>query len=1135
MPEYKHLSLEIENCPEQDFMRGEDVSELIGAHRHIVQAAFKHLLNTNIDLPAYSVFMKPYRWLRGDTRSMQYLSSKYGLNLDIENPLNQKWVLNYDDQEKILNCFSGQLCENQSLVFFYSKENCYIESERSGKILLGVGKIDTIGALSEYGRQGDQGQRCYCYERPITHTIRPNGDNFEGGVLMPYDCLQRLQDENGDLNLEECLAFVPAAHSAAFSNRSEHVSHDVAIISLRAILKALRQFQEVGVDTKHQQDWINKALLKIWEVRGPYPGLGEVLFKLEVDNPVERAHEIQNQAGEENDPWPSAEAFLGDYDGICWVHFPENRKNYIKLLSRFTYEEGQLDAYWDFEEREIHFRDDADDAAVLENPYLLFEMGRRRKDGLSFSIVDFGLVPFDHNFHYLQPNDRKRIRAMAIQALEVAALQLGHTILPEDELLRGMREIDRLPIDAFDHAEALEQANEFLIPEIEGSVNPKWYQLKRYTEFRNTVEQLVDDPLPNHNYNANYLELVNMALGPIPDAADALEKLARTEKAAALGQLMESRFSVLCGPAGAGKTTLLKILCQQVCNEGQIVLLAPTGKARVVLEGIVNGIANTSCKTVASFVGINSRFFYDMGVYRRNEVVNKKTPSTVIIDEASMLTEDMLDAVLDTLALDRLNRLILVGDPSQLPPIGAGRPFLDLVDRFKIQAGGLENQFPHAGNGYAELTIQRRQGDAQGNDLRFARLFSRAAPVPGDDQALQLINGNDDRISFHTWNDEESLWNQLLGIMNAAMGGANANQGDMDQGTFHTYMGAVQNNDYYNYNLRGNDNQNPPVDCIDKWQILSPLNLQYFGCKNLNKKIRDKFFNGHNDTLGKERLVRGNKVINLSNHERRTGRRGYPNPDNVVSDYLANGEIGVAVNLIKKEFLNIEFSTQRSRQFGYKKSEIDEKWPLSLAYALTVHKVQGSQFEWVIVILPKRHMILSRELLYTALTRHKNRVFILHHKEAPLRELATAGSSVAAERFSNLFRLTQTAAHIFHDGSRRHLQIGLMPRAEDGRVMRSESEVLIANCLIECELDYNYRSDIIVNGQLITITFCVNRPGGPLLWIHSSVPDQTNYLDNWDEIAQELEAAGHLVISTHVGDGFGEAYVNNLIQNHLIH
>src|SRR6266851_2928228 len=89
-----------------------------------------------------------------------------------------------------------------------------------------------------------------------------------------------------------------------------------------------------------------------------------------------------------------------------------------------------------------------------------------------------------------------------------------------------------------------------------------------------------------HTVNADWLALLaeESALGPVKPG-DEREQRSRTEKAAALKVLAESRFSVLIGSAGTGKTTLLSVLCgHPAVAEGHILLLAPTGKARVRME-----------------------------------------------------------------------------------------------------------------------------------------------------------------------------------------------------------------------------------------------------------------------------------------------------------------------------------------------------------------------------------------------------------------------------------------------------------------------------------------------------------------------------------------------------------------------
>ena len=106
-----------------------------------------------------------------------------------------------------------------------------------------------------------------------------------------------------------------------------------------------------------------------------------------------------------------------------------------------------------------------------------------------------------------------------------------------------------------------------------------------------------------HALDHDWRRLVDKELDPMPTEAVARdeEERARTEKVASLKQLARFRFSVLVGPAGSGKTTLLKILSNlpQV-NERKVLLLAPTGKARVRLEEATERIGEG--KTLAQFL-----------------------------------------------------------------------------------------------------------------------------------------------------------------------------------------------------------------------------------------------------------------------------------------------------------------------------------------------------------------------------------------------------------------------------------------------------------------------------------------------------------------------------------------------------
>src|SRR5206468_1678581 len=134
----------------------------------------------------------------------------------------------------------------------------------------------------------------------------------------------------------------------------------------------------------------------------------------------------------------------------------------------------------------------------------------------------------------------------------------------------------------------------------------------------------------------------------------------------------------------------------------------------------------------------------------------------VIVDEASMLTEDQLAALVETVG--SAERIILVGDPAQLPPIGVGKPFVDLVTALKPTSG---SAWPRVSQGYAELTVRMRQ-ESTGEDLELAELFSNRAHRAGDDEILfQLISKPSRKrircVRWETADDLRSRFREILG------------------------------------------------------------------------------------------------------------------------------------------------------------------------------------------------------------------------------------------------------------------------------------------------------------------------------------------------------------------------------------
>jgi ATP-dependent exoDNAse (exonuclease V) alpha subunit len=160
-------------------------------------------------------------------------------------------------------------------------------------------------------------------------------------------------------------------------------------------------------------------------------------------------------------------------------------------------------------------------------------------------------------------------------------------------------------------------------------------------------------------------------------------------------------------------------------------------------------------------------------------------------------------------------------------------------------------------------------------------------------------------------------------------------------------------------------------------------------------------------SLGDEEIVWGDKVI-LTRNGRRDGWNGKLR-SKVEDEYLANGEIGVAspgTGAAKGKFLNVAFAQRPDVRFGFRPAQFSNNVaPLELAYALTVHKAQGSEFDKVFVVLPEKARFLSRELVYTALTRSKKKLVLLIQGKnaASLFELSQPTNSETARRNTNLF------------------------------------------------------------------------------------------------------------------------------------
>lgn len=1101
------------------------------------QETHGHLLPTTVKMPPFSTFAVPFASMLRSNQDAIEAGLPQPLPPDEASPFPtpSPWVFGKARQEALSNLFFDRVKAGSSLVFFYCKEGQPL-GDTINRLVIGIGKVDSVGPLLRYDSAKETTYPFW--DRLIRHSIRPDG--MEGFLLPYHDYLEPTGDPEEDARRRDLLAEIAVAVEPAnvryFSYAAELAGADVALSTLVRCLESVRKIQEHGIAKgpwKAREDWLNAEIARVWRDRGAFPGLGSALEALGMRLGTALSLELIATAavGPQDDPWPVVDtilrgdreppqpAYAGDLAAVrnTWVAIPAERKALLNLLSRFSLTPSQALRWYNPDLRAKGTSTVVTDAEILANPYLIAEsdLGDEKDGPISATVLDRGLLPdstiaaqhpVPEPSHVASQLDWRRVRALLVTVLRQAG-EAGDSLLSRTEALERLVELPlgQQPclvgsdwIDA--NATHLDGVVERLEASAGDSVDAPSAHLPalqladykaREDRLRTVLTARVARVLPS--LGVDWPALVTKAVtdaGNMIDPSNERHRDALQEQSAVLERVTRRKMSVLVGRAGTGKTSVLGALlqCPTLVKDG-ILLLAPTGKARVKLGKATGATA----MTIAQFLYGLKR--YD-GMRQRPLFAGTekhRQQKTVVIDECSMLTLDDLAAVIFALDMAHVQRLILVGDPNQLPPIGVGRPFADLVgylDRCKLAA---DPAVQASAGALGRLTIELRTSAGGPSDtLRLAACFTGESQSVDADGILSDLELGSDRfndLEICLWATPEELRQRLL-----------------EQFTTHLALSGPDDIAGFNRALGLDDKGWVPFatpDGAERFQILSPVRMHPHGVREINRWVQRQFrakelANGRMPwalALGDEEIVLRDKVIQVQNQTRDVYDWA---EKKAAKSYLANGEIGIAA-LDQKGYLKVTFAGRPNLTASYSTRDFPSgSGPLELAYALTCHKAQGSEFRTVFVILPKDSRTLSRELVYTALTRSRDRLVLLLEGEdaSRLYDLTRPERSDTMRRNTNLFtRIVRAGTDTVPFAE------NLIHRTEKGHLVRSKSELVIANMLHQMGLEYEYERQVegsVIPGKKRPDFAFVDAAGDLILWEHLGMMSKPDYREGWE-------------------------------------
>jgi exodeoxyribonuclease V alpha subunit len=455
------------------------------------------------------------------------------------------------------------------------------------------------------------------------------------------------------------------------------------------------------------------------------------------------------------------------------------------------------------------------------------------------------------------------------------------------------------------------------------------------------------------------------------------------EQAAAVVGIAGEKFSILTGGPGCGKTTATQVLVKLLeAMKVNVLLAAPTGRAAQRMMEVIGNEAKT----------IHRLLEWQVGKFKRNED-NPLDVDFLIVDECSMLDISLTASLLK--ALPNRSQVLFIGDADQLPSVGAGNVLRDLIASgavpcfrlmkiFRQAHESLIIRYAHEINSgelpYIDSPFKMPEIWKQGSDCLFldsdeatkeqlsfiskVKKFQDLKRAGFNDESDPGSNLYEFRISEPVipYETELTIPKKFQHVDIEKVLAAETRVEELL-----AIMKKVHPWSSLHYGLTAADVvRKLYLEWIPRYfgngieiQIVTPMIRGSLGTLSLNRMIQES---ANPPQKGKSQLQVGERIFRVGDrviHRRNNYELG-----------VFNGDIGVIKEIDNEELTCAVSFFPDGRTVDYKRDNIPE---LDLAYAITIHKSQGSEFGAVIIpVLTQHFKMLFRNLIYTGLTRAKN-------------------------------------------------------------------------------------------------------------------------------------------------------------------